>query len=252
VIHVIYCATLKLYNSFMKKEHGYEPHAVNHVSKLNWMRAAVLGANDGIVSISGLVLGVAGANNSFGAILTAGIAGVIAGAISMAAGEYVSVSSSRDTERALLEKEREEIEKYPEQELEELIKIYEQKGLSRSTATQVAKELTAKDPIAAHFDAELGIDPDNLTNPWHAAYASAGAFLLGAALPMLAILLPPASLRIPVTFISIFFALGITGFISAKIGGAHTGKAMMRVVFGGMLAMCVTYFVGYVFGVNTA
>lgn len=227
-----------------------EFHNTNYISKLNWLRAAVLGANDGIVSISGLVLGVAGATNSTDSILTAGLAGIIAGAISMAAGEYVSVSSSRDTERALLDKERFELKHYPDKELLELANIYERKGLSKKTALQVATELTEHDPIAAHFDAELRIDPKNLTNPWHAASASAAAFLCGAFLPMAAILLPPAAIRIPVTFIFVIIALGITGYLSARVGEANSKKAVVRVITGGVLAMGVTYVVGYLFSVN--
>jgi VIT1/CCC1 family predicted Fe2+/Mn2+ transporter len=227
-----------------------EPHASNHISKLNWLRASVLGANDGIMSIAGLVLGVAGATSSQGVILTAGLAGIIAGAISMAAGEYVSVSSSRDTEKALLRKERYELQHYPEEELEELIGLYEQKGLTRKTATLVAKELTARDPYSAHIDAELGIDPNNLTNPWHAAFASAASFLVGAVIPMIAILLPPEQLRIPVAFASVLLALIITGVTSAKVGGADVLRATVRVVVGGALAMIVTYSIGRFFGVK--
>jgi VIT1/CCC1 family predicted Fe2+/Mn2+ transporter len=227
-----------------------EPHNTNYISKLNWLRAAVLGANDGIVSIAGLVVGVAGANNSIHLILTAGMAGVIAGAISMAAGEYVSVSSSRDTERALLDKERKELRYQPKQELAELTEIYRKKGLSQKTAKQVAKELTNHDPIAAHFDAELGIDPNNLTNPMHAALASAGSFLLGALFPLIIIILPPPEIRIQFTFISVIVALAITGYFSARVGGANTNRAMVRVVIGGMLAMAITYSAGYLFGVN--
>ena len=226
-----------------------EPHEANHVSKLNWLRAGVLGANDGIVSIAGLVLGVAGATSSQSVIFTAGLAGVIAGAISMAAGEYVSVSSARDTEKALLEKERFELKNFPEEELEELACIYEGKGLSRATALQVAKELSAKDPIAAHFDVELGIDPNNLTNPWHAAFASAGAFFLGALIPMLSIIIPPASFRVPFTFACVVIALAATGALSAQIGGASKMRAIIRVAIGGMLAMIVTYCIGRLFGV---
>ena len=232
-----------------KKSHK-EPHRASHVSKLNWLRAAVLGANDGIVSIAGLVVGVAGATNSLSAILTAGIAGIIAGAISMAAGEYVSVSSSRDTEKALLEKERYELKNFPEKELQELADIYEKKGLSKKTAMVVAQELTDNDPIAAHFDAELGIDPDNLTNPWDAAYASAASFLVGAAIPLAAIILPPEDVRIPFAFSSVIIALVITGTVSAKVGGANIPKAVIRVVIGGALAMAVTYGIGRTFGIS--
>lgn len=235
----------------MSKSHSHkEPHGQHTGSKLNWLRAAVLGANDGIVSIAGLVIGVASATNSFEIVSAAGIAGIIAGAISMAAGEYVSVSSSRDTERALLQKEREELEKYPEEELDELIGIYEKKGLSHETATIVAKELTAKDAYAAHIDAELGIDPNNLTNPWHAAYASAASFLAGASLPLIAILLPPEDYRIPITFAAVIISLAITGTVSARIGGANIQTAVFRVVLGGALAMAVTYGVGRLFGVS--
>lgn len=224
-----------------------EPHVVNTGSKLNWLRAAVLGANDGIVSIAGLVVGVAGATNSSQVIFTAGMAGIIAGAISMASGEYVSVSSSKDTEKALLEKERYELNNFPDQELEELACIYEQKGLSKKTAMIVAKELTAKDPFTAHFDAELRIDPNNLTDPWHAAGASAASFLVGALIPMLAVLIPPAAIRIQSAFIAVVIALIITGIISAKIGGADVKRAVIRVVSGGALAMIVTYSIGSLF-----
>jgi VIT1/CCC1 family predicted Fe2+/Mn2+ transporter len=235
----------------MKKVHYHpEPHTQNTGSKLNWLRASVLGANDGIVSIAGLVVGVASATNSTEIIFAAGMAGVIAGAISMAAGEYVSVSSSRDTERALLQKEREELEKYPEEELEELAQIYEKKGLSRENALTVAQELTKNDAFAAHVDAELGIDPDNLTNPWHAALASAASFLIGASLPIVAILLPPEAYRIPITFVAVLIALVATGTISAKIGGANMQTAVLRVVAGGVLAMAVTYGIGQLFGVS--
>lgn len=227
-----------------------EPHRNNTGSKLNWLRASVLGANDGIVSIAGLVVGVAGATNSTQVIVTAGMAGVIAGAISMAAGEYVSVSSSRDTEKALLEKERYEIKHFSEQELEELTSLYEKRGLTRKTAIIVAKELSAKDAFAAHVDAELGIDPENLTNPWHAAFASAAAFLVGAIIPLMAIFLPPPTLRVPIAFISVLAALAITGIISAKVGKANIVRGTLRVVAGGAVAMAVTYGVGYLFGVS--
>jgi VIT1/CCC1 family predicted Fe2+/Mn2+ transporter len=227
-----------------------EPHNANQISMLNWLRASVLGANDGIVSVAGLVMGVAGATNSTGVILTAGLAGVVAGAISMAAGEYVSVSSSRDTEKALLQKEQNELNLYPDQELAELSAIYEKKGLSSETALIVARELTARDPFKAHVDAELGIDPDNLTNPWHAAFASAVSFLIGAVIPLIAILLPPVNLRIPVAFISVILALAISGILSAKAGGAAVMKATSRVVTGGVIAMAVTYGLGRLFGAN--
>lgn len=234
----------------MTKEKNHpEPHTGGTGTKLNWLRAGVLGANDGIVSIAGLVVGVAGATSSTTVILTAGIAGVVAGAISMAAGEYVSVSSSRDSEKALLKKEAYELQYYPEKELEELSRIYEQKGLSSKTAYLVADELTKKDPYKAHVEAELGINPNELTNPWHAAFASAASFLAGALIPILAVL-TPSSIRIPFTFFSVVIALAITGTISAKIGGAGVVRAVVRVVTGGIVAMIVTYGIGRLFNVS--
>jgi vacuolar iron transporter family protein len=227
-----------------------EEHKGSMGTKLNWLRASVLGANDGIVSIAGLVVGVAVATESVAIIFTAGMAGVIAGAISMADGEYVSVSSSRDTELALLEKEQNELKYFPKEEFEELVQIYETKGLTKSTAQLVAKELTAKDPYTAHVDAELGIDPKNLINPWHAALASSVAFLSGAIIPMLAVLLPPAPVRVPFAFVAVVFALTLTGTVSARIGNAPVLRAVVRVVSGGALAMAVTYGIGRIFGVS--
>ncbi len=216
--------------------------------RLNWLRAGVLGANDGIVSTAGLVVGVAGATAATGPILTAGIAGLVAGAVSMALGEYVSVSSQRDTERALLAKERAEIAQYPGQELDELAGLYVARGLRPETARQVAEELTAKDAFAAHADAELGIDPQALTNPWHAAGASAVAFTLGSLLPLVAILLPPVGARVGVTFAVVLLALAVTGVVSAQLGAARKGPAVARLVIGGALAMAVTFGVGQLVG----
>src|SRR4051812_30643231 len=201
--------------------HAGEPHDAAVSGRLNWLRAGVLGANDGIVSTAGLVVGVAGATTSTGPILTAGVAGLVAGAVSMALGEYVSVSSQRDSETALLAKERRELAEAPDEELAELAGLYVARGLSRGTAEQVARELTAHDALAAHLDVELHIDPDDLANPVQAAAASAASFLLGALLPLLAILLPPAGLRVPVTFAAVLVALGLTGALSARIGGGN-------------------------------
>lgn len=227
----------------------HEFHASGSGSKLNWLRAAVLGANDGIVSVAAIVVGVAGASNSASFILTAGVAGLVAGALSMAVGEYVSVSTQRDTEESLLEKERLELEEDPASELNELVSIYEAKGLTKETAEKVAEELTTHDAFAAHAEAELHIDPNALTNPWHAAYASSLAFLSGAIIPLLAIMLPPASLRIPVTFIAVLIALIITGTLSAHAGGANKTVATVRVVVGGVLAMAITFGIGKLLGV---
>ncbi|GAB2647633.1 VIT family protein [Gordonia jinhuaensis] len=228
--------------------HEAEPHNEGIGDKLNWLRAGVLGANDGIVSTAGIVVGVAAATTDRAPIFTAGIAGLAAGAVSMALGEYVSVSTQRDTERALLDKERTELRDMPEEELDELAAIYEDRGLSPETAHQVAVELTEHDAFAAHAEAELGIDPDALTNPWAAALSSAVSFTTGAILPLVAILVPPASWRIPVTFVVVCLALALTGFLSATIGGSDRRKAVVRVTLGGAIAMAVTYGIGTLTG----
>ena len=216
---------------------------------MNWLRAGVLGANDGIVSVAGLVVGVAAATAERGPVLTAGTAGLVAGAVSMALGEYVSVSTQRDTERSLLDKERRELDEEPEQELAELMAMYEDKGLSPETARIVAEELTAQDPFSAHVDIELGIDPDALTSPWQAALSSAIAFVTGALLPLLAIVLLPAPIRIAVTFAVVVVALAATGTISAWLGGAPRRPAVTRIVTGGAIAMIITYGIGQLAGV---
>jgi len=232
--------------------HPAEPHAGSLSSKLNWLRAGVLGANDGIVSTAGIVVGVAAAATSTGPILTAGVAGLVAGAVSMALGEYVSVSTQRDTERALLTKEREELRDDPVAELDELAALYEAKGLSTATARTVAEELTDHDAFAAHVDVELGIDPTDLTNPWQAALSSALSFTVGALLPLIAILLPPQSLRVPVTVVAVLLALVVTGAVSASLGQAPRGRAVIRNVVGGGLALAITYFVGHLVGAAIA
>jgi VIT1/CCC1 family predicted Fe2+/Mn2+ transporter len=228
--------------------HQNEPHSGAMSGRLNWLRAGVLGANDGIVSTAGLVVGVAGATLDRGPIVTAGVAGLVAGAVSMALGEYVSVSSQRDTERALLAKERAELEQFPQQELDELTALYVAKGLSEATARTVALELTAGDAFAAHADVELGLDPDELTNPWQAAGASALAFTAGSLLPLIAILLPPPAARVAVTFVVVVLALAVTGYTSAKLGSAGVGRAVLRLVGGGALAMAVTFGIGQLVG----
>lgn len=230
--------------------HPDEPHGSGLSARLNWLRAGVLGANDGIISTAGLVVGVAAATSATGPILTAGVAGLVAGAVSMALGEYVSVSSQRDTERALLVTERRELEEDPEAELAELAEIYRRKGLSTPTARLVAAELTARDAYAAHIDAELGLDPDELTNPWHAALASAAAFTVGALLPLIAIVVAPAGVRVLATFVVVVIALAITGSVSAALGKAKRARAVTRVVVGGALAMIVTFGVGQLLGAS--
>ncbi len=232
--------------------HPAEPHVGSVSLKLNWLRAGVLGANDGIVSTAGIVVGVAAATVERGPILTAGIAGLAAGAVSMALGEYVSVSTQRDTERALLGKERRELRDDPVAELDELKQIYRRKGLSEATAETVAKELTDHDAFSAHAEAELGIDPTELTNPWQAAISSALSFTVGALLPLIAILLPPANIRILVTVIAVLIALVVTGAGSAALGGAPKSRAVVRNVIGGGLALAITYAIGHLVGAAIA
>lgn len=230
--------------------HENEPHTANLAGRLNWLRAGVLGANDGIVSVAATVVGVAGVTNSPAPILVAGIAAVVGGAVSMALGEYVSVSSQRDSQRALIEKERRELEEDPETELAELAGLYQAKGLSATTAAQVALELSAHDALAAHLSVELNINEHDEVNPWQAAYASAAAFTIGAVLPMLAILLPPTELAIPVTFVAVLLALALTGTLSATIGGSSRTVAATRLVIGGALALAATYGIGSALGAS--
>lgn len=229
--------------------HRTDPHEVSVHAKLNWLRAGVLGANDGIVSVAALVVGVAAATTDIGTILVAGVAAVIAGAVSMGLGEYVSVSSQRDTERALITKEQRELETMPMQELAELAELYRAKGLSAATAETVARELTAHDALAAHLEIELRIDRDDVVNPWQAAGASALSFVVGAVLPMLAILLPSPGWRIPTTFVAVLVALALTGWLSAWIGGSRPLRAMLRVTMGGALALAATWTIGAMLGV---
>ncbi|MEV5941742.1 VIT family protein [Streptomyces sp. NPDC051994] len=225
-----------------------EAHSGALGSRLNWLRAAVLGANDGIVSTAGLVVGVAGATDNRSALLTAGLAGLLAGSMSMAAGEYVSVSTQRDSEKAALAMERRELKDAPEAELAELTGLLEERGLSSELAREAAVQLTERDALRAHASVELGIDPDQLTNPWHAAWASFFAFTAGALLPLLAIVLPPASVRLYITVGSVLAALALTGWWSARLGAAPVGRALLRNVGGGAAAMGVTYAAGVLLG----
>ncbi len=235
-------------------EPPHPPHAApaNEPGRSNWLRAGVLGANDGIVSTAGLVVGVAAANpENTAAIATAGLAGLLAGAVSMALGEYVSVSTQRDMEKAIIAKERHELATMPKAEFAELVGLYRQQGLSETTARRVAEEMTEHDALTAHLRLEAGIDVHELTNPWQAAGASALAFTTGALLPISAILLTPGGpARIPVTFVTVIVALIITGFTSATLGRSPRARAMARVVIGGALAMAVTWAIGNLFGVS--
>lgn len=233
--------------------HVDEPHARGASDRLNGLRAAVLGANDGIVSVAALLVGVAGATPQLGPVLTAGAAGLVGGAVSMALGEYVSVSSQRDAERVLIAKEKAELELMPEAELDELTALYAARGLSPATARQVAEELTARDALGAHLDAELGIDPDHLVDPWRAARASAAAFVLGGLLPLLAVIALPLGIRLPGTIAVVLLALAATGAAGARLGGARSGtgqllRPTLRVVLGGAVALGATFAIGRLLG----
>jgi VIT1/CCC1 family predicted Fe2+/Mn2+ transporter len=217
-------------------------------AKLNWLRAGVLGANDGIVSTAGLVMGVAGATTDSGAILIAGVAGLVAGSISMAGGEYTSVSAQKDSEKAALQKERQELAADPDGELRELAWFYEQKGMSLELATKVAKELTEKDALKAHAEAELGIDSEQHASPGQAALASFVAFAGGSLLPLLAVTGPWVEFRIPVTVTAVVASLAITGYVGAKIGGARSTAAIIRNVVVSLLTMGITYAIGQLVG----
>jgi VIT1/CCC1 family predicted Fe2+/Mn2+ transporter len=216
-------------------------------NRLNWLRAGVLGANDGIVSTAGLVMGVAGATSDRPAILIAGIAALVAGALSMAAGEYVSVSTQRDAELAIIEAERHDLARMPEEELDHLTELLREKGLSPEVARQAAEQLTERDVLRAHAEFEFGIDLDDVTSPWHAALASMVSFSLGALLPLLTILLP-APERFYVTAVAVAGALAVTGWSSARLGYARPGPAVVRNVLGGVFAMGVTLLIGSLLG----
>jgi vacuolar iron transporter family protein len=232
----------------MEATHAGEPHSGGLTNRLNWLRAGVLGANDGIVSVSAIAVGVAGATPQLEPILTASVAGLVGGAISMALGEYVSVSSQRDSERALIAKEEAELATMPHEELAELTKLYQDKGLSPQTARQVAEELTASDALAAHLDAELNIDQQDIVSPWRAAYASAIAFLIGGLLPILAIIVFPAAMRVPATFAAVLIALAITGAAGGYLGGSPLLRPTVRVVLGGAIALATTFLIGRLLG----
>ncbi|WP_367128877.1 VIT family protein [Saccharothrix sp. HUAS TT1] len=230
--------------------HPGEPHRDDLSGRLNRLRAGVLGANDGIVSTAGLVVGVAGATSDRTAILAAGVAGLVAGSLSMAGGEYASVSTQRDTERAALKLEERELREMPEEEERELAGIYQDKGLSEELATRVARELTEQDALRAHAEAELQIDPDNLTSPWQAAWASLVSFAVGALIPLVAIVLPPTQWRVWACAVAVLVGLALTGVVSARLGGSRVGRAVRRNVVVGSLTMVVTYYVGVLFGVT--
>jgi VIT1/CCC1 family predicted Fe2+/Mn2+ transporter len=223
-----------------------------HLShRSNWLRAAVLGANDGIVSTASLVLGVAASGASGTAIVTAGVAGLVAGALSMAAGEYVSVSSQRDAEQADIRLEERELRSDPQGELRELAGVYEQRGLPPVLASEVALALSRNGALQAHLRDELGLDDRRLARPLQAAWASAVSFSAGAALPLLAVALTPAPTRAVVTVVVTLIALALLGDLGARLGGAPRGRATVRVVAWGALAMAITAGIGALVGTAT-
>ncbi|HEX7633127.1 MAG TPA: VIT family protein [Candidatus Saccharimonadales bacterium] len=224
------------------------PHEEHKSHRSNWLRAAVLGANDGIVSTASLMLGVTAAKASDSAILTAGIAGLTAGALSMAVGEYVSVSSQRDSEHADIAIERRSLASNPEGELEELTHIYIGRGLSPKLAKQVAEQLHDHDAEAAHLRDELGIDREALANPVQASLASAVSFSGGALVPIIAAVLAPHNMNATLIVIFSLVALAISGAIGAFIGGGHRVRAASRVFFGGGAAMAITALIGHIVG----
>lgn len=222
----------------------------HYIHRSNWLRAAVLGANDGIISISSLAIGVAAASTIREPIALATIAGLVAGALSMAAGEYVSVSSQTDTEKSDIEREMQELEKMPEEELKILAQIYENRGLKKETAMQVAIELTEKDALGTHIRDELGINEITQANPIQAALASGAAFTVGGILPLLVVLFAPVqSMEYWLYGFTILFLI-ILGATAAKTGGSNIPKAIMRITIWGTIAMGLSAFVGYLFGVN--
>lgn len=223
---------------------------VHFIHRSNWLRAVVLGANDGIISISSLAVGVATASQSNQPVILATVAGLVAGALSMAAGEYVSVSSQTDTEKADIKREKEELRTMPEAELNLLAAIYEQRGLKKETAMQVAVELTEKDALAAHIRDELGITEISQAKPIQAAMASGSAFTAGGILPLLMSLFAPIEKMPYLLYGSTILFLILLGYLSAKTGGSPIGKAILRVTIGGTLAMGISAGVGYLFGVN--
>lgn len=217
--------------------------------RLNWLRAGVLGANDGIVSVAATVVGVAAATSQVTPVLLAGVAAVIAGALSMAVGEYVSVASAADSQRTIIGTLRSTLRREPAVELENLAEAYRTQGLSAQTAHAVARELTQHNPLSAHLKSRWHLDIDEVLNPWHAAIASAIAFLAGSSLPLLMILLTPVETRIPLTAGAVLVALAVTGFVGARVGGAKPLRPVLRIVLGGSLALFATWLVGSLLGV---
>jgi VIT1/CCC1 family predicted Fe2+/Mn2+ transporter len=228
---------------------GRLPHPEHHrTQRVGWLRAAVLGANDGIISTASLIVGVAAADANRATVLTAGTAGLVAGAMSMAVGEFVSVSSQRDTEQADLAQERRELAADPESELNELTRIYERRGLDPPLAAEVARQLTHHDALAAHVRDELGITGVAVARPLQAAWSSAASFTVGALLPLLAALASPSSVRVGVVAAAALVTLAVLGAMGARLGGAPLGAAALRITVLGALAMAVTAAIGALVG----
>lgn len=224
--------------------------ATHYIHKSNWLRAAVLGANDGILSTASIAIGIAAASATREPVILATVAGLVAGALSMAAGEYVSVSSQTDIETADIEREKQELEEMPELELKMLANIYEERGVSKETALRVAKELTEHDALGAHIRDELGINEISEAKPLQAAFASGASFIAGGLLPLIVVLfLPLKSLEYSLYGFSILF-LALLGALAAKTGGSNVLRAIMRITFWGTIAMGLTALVGSLFGVN--
>ena len=239
------------YTELSKKMITIDNYLDNHyIHRSNWLRAAVLGANDGIISISSLAIGVAAASALREPTVLATVAGLVAGALSMAAGEYVSVSSQTDTEKADIERERQELKEMPEEELNMLAQIYEKRGLKKETALQVAFELTEKDALATHIREELGINEITKANPIQAALASGASFTVGGILPLLVVLFAPLKVMEYWLYGFTIIFLIILGTISARIGGSSVRKAIIRITIWGTLAMGLSALVGYIFGIK--
>lgn len=225
-----------------------EPPSGRILSTLNWLRAGVLGANDGIVSTAAIIFGVAGASASHSTIMLVGVASVAAGALSMAAGEYVSVSTQRDLERAELAQQKADLERDPERELRVLARLFEQRGVEPEVAVEVAKQMSAKDALAVHARAELGLDPEAVTNPWSAALSSLISFIIGGAVPVVALLSSPRAVAVWVAGAAVVVAMILTGAIAARLGRIPLLPSVVRNVAGGLLAMAITYGVGNLVG----
>jgi VIT1/CCC1 family predicted Fe2+/Mn2+ transporter len=220
------------------------------LSRLNWLRAGVLGANDGVVSTAAIIFGVAGGSASHSTIMLVGIASIAAGALSMGAGEYVSVATQRDLEEAELARQKDDLERDPAGELAILARLFEQRGVEPPLAKEVSRQMSAKDALSVHARAELGIDPAAVTNPWAAAFASLVSFAIGGLVPILAIVLSPREIEIWAAGVAVVIAMALTGAVSARFGRIPMAASVFRNIAGGLLAMAITFGVGKIVGMN--